>query len=115
MPPRSFLVYFLFASDKLTEQSRAQLPAILDSIRRFPAPEVGVVGHTDRVGPAAVNTRLALELAEVIHDVLIAEGIEPALHEVTSHGEANQMGRAHVRTSVLMRISYDVFCSTKTY
>src|SRR3546814_13613767 len=89
MPPRSFLFYFLFDSDKLTEQSRAQLPAILDSIRRFPAPEVGVVGHTDRVGPAAVNTRLALERAEAIHDVLIAEGIEPALLEVTSHGAAN--------------------------
>src|SRR3546814_15133257 len=84
MPPRSFLFYFLFDSDKLTEQSRAQLPAILDSIRRFPAPEVGVVGHTDRVGPAAVNNRLALERAEAIHDVTFAEGIEPALPEIGS-------------------------------
>src|SRR3546814_21106896 len=55
MPPRSFLFYFLFDSDKLTEQSRAQLQALLDRIRRFPAPEVGVVGHTHRVGPAACD------------------------------------------------------------
>src|SRR5512138_2114538 len=38
MRPRSFLFYFLFASDELTEESRAQLPAILESIRQFPAP-----------------------------------------------------------------------------
>lgn len=91
MRPRSFLFYFLFASDELTEQSRAQLPAILESIRQFPAPEVAVVGHTDRVGPEAVNARLALERAEAIRGVLIDAGIEPALLEVTSHGEANPL------------------------
>lgn len=91
MQPRSFLFYFLFASDELTEESRAQLPTILASIRQFPAPEVAVVGHTDRVGPEAVNARLALERAEAIRSELIAAGIEPALLEVTSHGEANPL------------------------
>jgi outer membrane protein OmpA-like peptidoglycan-associated protein len=91
MPPRSFLFYFLFASDELTEESRAQLPAILASIRQFPAPEVAVVGHTDRVGPEAVNARLALERAEAIRAVLIDAGIEPALLEVSSHGEVNPL------------------------
>lgn len=89
MRPRTFLFYFVFASDDLTEVSRAQLPAILNSLRQFPAPEVAVVGHTDRVGPAEVNARLALARAGAIRDLLIAEGIEPALLEVTSHGEAN--------------------------
>lgn len=91
MRPRTFLFYFLFASDELTAQSRAQLPLILDSIRRFPAPEVAVVGHTDRVGPEVVNARLGLERADRIRDVLLQEGIEPALLEVTSHGEANPL------------------------
>jgi outer membrane protein OmpA-like peptidoglycan-associated protein len=89
MRPRTFLFYFLFDSDELTEQSRAQMPAILESIRRFPAPEVAVIGHTDRVGPETVNARLALDRAEAIRGVLIDAGIEPALLEVTSHGEAN--------------------------
>lgn len=91
LQPRSFLFYFLFASNELTEQSQAQLPAILESIRQYPAPEVAVVGHTDRVGPEAVNARLALERAEAIRRVLIDAGIEPALLEVTSHGEANPL------------------------
>lgn len=89
MRPRTFLFYFVFASDDLTEVSRAQLPAILNSLRQFPAPEVAVVGHTDRVGPAEVNARLALARAAAIRDLLIVEGIEPTLLEVTSHGEAN--------------------------
>jgi outer membrane protein OmpA-like peptidoglycan-associated protein len=91
MRPRTFLFYFIFASDELTEQSRAQLPAILDSIRQFPAPEVAVIGHTDRVGPETVNARLGLERAEAIRAVLLQEGIAPALLEVTSHGEANPL------------------------
>ena len=89
MRPRTYVFYFLFDSDALTEQSRAQMPAILDSIRRFPAPEVAVTGHTDRVGPEAVNARLGLRRAEAIRGALIDAGIEPALLEVTSHGEAN--------------------------
>jgi len=87
--PRTFVFHFLFDSDELTQLSRAQLPAILDSIREFPAPEVAVVGHTDRVGPEQVNARLALERAEAIRGVLVDAGIEPALLEVSSHGEAN--------------------------
>lgn len=89
MAPRTFVFHFLFDSDELTRLSRAQLPAILESIRQFPAPEVAVVGHTDRVGSEQVNARLALERAEAIRGVLIDAGIEPALLEVSSHGEAN--------------------------
>jgi len=87
--PRTFLLYFIFGSDELTEQSRAQLPAILGSIKEFPAPEVAVVGHTDRVGPADVNARLALDRAEAARDLLLREGLDPNLIQVTSHGESN--------------------------
>ena len=89
MRPRIFVFHFLFDSDDLTRLSRAQLPAILDSIRQFPAPEVAVVGHTDRVGAEEVNARLGLDRAEAIRMVLVEAGIAPALLEVTSHGEAN--------------------------
>lgn len=89
MRPRTFVFHFLFDSDELTRLSRAQLPTILDSIREFPAPEVAVVGHTDRVGPEQVNARLALDRAEAIRGVLVDAGIAPALLEVSSHGEAN--------------------------
>src|SRR3546814_16140044 len=88
MRPRTFRFYFVFASDELTEQSRSQLPAILASIRRFPAPEVAVNGHTDPVGPAVLTAALGLERAEASRDGPIAGGIEPAPLRVTSHGQA---------------------------
>lgn len=89
--PRDFLLYFVFGTDVLTEESRQQLPDILGSIREYPAPEVSVVGHTDRVGSAEVNARLALDRAEAIRNVLIQEGLNPDLIDVTSHGEANPL------------------------
>lgn len=87
--PRSFLLYFISGTNILTEASRRQLPDIVASIREYPAPEVSVTGHTDTTGPAELNARLALSRAEAIRDLLIQEGLEPALIEVSSHGESN--------------------------
>lgn len=89
LKPRSFLLYFIRGTDILTEESRRQLPDIVDSIKEFAAPEVAVVGHTDRTGSAAGNARLALERAEAIRDSLVQAGLDPSLIEVDSHGEAN--------------------------
>jgi outer membrane protein OmpA-like peptidoglycan-associated protein len=89
LKPRSFLLYFLTGTDILTEESRRQLPEILDAIREYPAPEVTVTGHTDTTGSAERNARLALDRAEAIRDVLIQEGLDPDLIAVDSHGEAN--------------------------
>jgi len=89
LQPRTFLLYFLTGTDILTEQSRAQLPIIIDSIREYPAPEVSVTGHTDRTGSATGNVRLARDRAEAIRDLLVDEGLDPALIQVDSHGESN--------------------------
>ncbi|GAB4374822.1 MAG: hypothetical protein Kow00114_37660 [Kiloniellaceae bacterium] len=87
--PRSFLLYFLTGTDILTDESRRQLPEIIDSIKEYPAPEVAVIGHTDRVGSAEANARLALDRAEAIRVLLVQEGLDPNLIQVDSHGESN--------------------------
>ncbi|WP_420348734.1 OmpA family protein [Pelagibius sp.] len=89
--PRTFILYFIIGSDRLTNESLAQLPEILDSIKEYPAAEVAVVGHTDRIGGERRNAQLALQRAETIRDLLIAEGLEPQLIEVDSHGENNPL------------------------
>ncbi|MEO3429536.1 OmpA family protein [Pelagibius sp. CAU 1746] len=89
LKPRSFLIYFITGTDILTEQSRRQLPDILDSIKEYPAPEVAIIGHTDTVGSAARNAQLARDRAAAIRDVLIGEGLDRNLIEVDSHGESN--------------------------
>jgi hypothetical protein len=40
VPPRSFQLYFKFDSTDLTDESRAQLPKILEEMKGRPAPEV---------------------------------------------------------------------------
>lgn len=89
--PTTFILYFILGSDRLTSESEAQLRAVLDAIKEYPAPEVVVVGHTDRLDTAQRNARLALRRAERVRDLLIAEGLAPALIEVDSHGENNPL------------------------
>jgi len=74
LTPRSFLLYFVTGTDILTEQSRRQLPDILDSIGQYPAPEVSVTGHTDTTGTSENNEQLALDRAEAIRDLLQTGG-----------------------------------------
>ena len=89
LKPRSFLLYFITGTDILTEESRRQLPDIIASLKEYPAPEVAIIGHTDRVGTDRSNARLALDRAEAIRVQLVQDGLDPALITVDSHGESN--------------------------
>lgn len=89
LKPRRFLLYFITGTDILTRESLSQLPEIIDSIRQYPAPEVSIIGHTDRVGTEQANAALALDRAEAMRVVLVQEGLDPDLIEVDSHGETN--------------------------
>jgi len=85
--PASFLLYFENDSNQLTADSRALLPAILEEVRRRPAPEVVVIGHTDRVGTVEYNDKLSLERARATRELLIAAGFDGAHIEVAGRGE----------------------------
>jgi len=89
--PRRFLLYFQFGTDKLTPESETALPQILATIREYPAAEVTVIGHTDRVGTDESNLALGRERAEAIHTRLVAIGIPPNMVDATSHGEKNPL------------------------
>ncbi len=91
LQPKTFILYFIVGTNNLTNESVQQLPEILESIKEFPAAEVAVVGHTDRTGTQRRNAQLALQRAETIRDLLIAEGLDPALIQVDSHGENNPL------------------------
>lgn len=84
-----FLLYFELGSDTLTPESRAQLPAVLTTVRGRVAPDVEVVGHTDTTGAAAANATLGLQRATLIRDQLLQVGLDPSLLEVASHGESD--------------------------
>ena len=89
MAPEAFTLYFRLESDELTEESRALLPGVLKAVAGRPAPEVGVVGHTDTAGESRSNYALGLERASRVRTLLIGAGVSESLIDVSSLGESD--------------------------
>ena len=91
-PPVSFTLFFEFGSavdiapsfQPVLEQLRAALPS-------YPAPEIAVIGHTDRVGTLESNDALSLQRAQTVRDLLIQAGVPAASIEVAGRGEREPM------------------------
>jgi outer membrane protein OmpA-like peptidoglycan-associated protein len=89
--PRVFLLYFRSDSTELTPDSAAELPTIIATVAARRAPDVSIVGHTDRSGSADYNMQLSLQRAQAVRDELAAVGLPLERTEVTSHGENNPL------------------------
>jgi outer membrane protein OmpA-like peptidoglycan-associated protein len=76
--PASFVVYFVFGQDELTDESRKAIAPLLDAMARRPAPEITVIGHADRVGAEQVNAALSAKRAERVKEMLVQRGIPAA-------------------------------------
>ena len=90
LPPRpvSFLLYFLEDKDQLTAESQQVVQQIFDEIKRRPAPEIVVIGHTDRVGTVLYNDALSLRRALKVRDDLVKVlGIPADRIQVAGRGE----------------------------
>jgi outer membrane protein OmpA-like peptidoglycan-associated protein len=85
--PFTFLVYFDTGTTRLTPGSKASLSQVTDKIRDFPAPQVLVVGHTDRVGTEVFNEVLSMRRALAVREMLMQLGIAPGAIEVSGRGE----------------------------
>jgi OmpA-OmpF porin, OOP family len=85
--PKSFLVYFLEGTDEFTDESRVEFEKILKELRGRGAPDVVVIGHTDRVGSYPYNDRLSLQRAERVRGELVRLGIPMARIRVAGRGE----------------------------
>ena len=68
-------VFFRFDSADLTEESRAQLPGQIRSIRNLNPIEIYFVGHTDTVGPEGYNLELSRKRATAVKTLFSAAGV----------------------------------------
>jgi len=85
--PLSFTLYFLSGSaQELTPESMTVLEQLKAAIASRPAPEIAVIGHTDRVGSLETNDALSLKRAQAVKELLQASGIPTAM-EVAGRGE----------------------------
>lgn len=87
MRPAFFVIYFQENRDDLTPESRQVLGRVVDAIARYPAPEIIVIGHTDRVGTLVRNDALSLRRAERVKEELVKAGIAAERIRVEGRGE----------------------------
>lgn len=76
-PPRpiSFTLYFESGSDEITAQSKQEVKRILAEMARREAPDITVIGHTDRVGSDPSNDALSLQRAGRVKSMLVGMGV----------------------------------------
>jgi len=90
-PPVVFMLYFVTGTDELTEESKAELPKILDELKHRPVPDVLVIGHTDTVGEYRTNDQLSAQRAETVKGFLVGIGIPAGRIQVAGRGEREQI------------------------
>lgn len=91
LPPKTFILYFLPDSNELTDESKAVLPQIFQTIQKRDSTDIVISGHTDTVGAKEYNYKLALDRARITSEILVANGVVSANITVTSHGEGNPL------------------------
>ena len=89
--PVSFLLYFLVDTDEFTPASKEVVDRIFAEIASRPAPEIVVIGHTDRVGSLPYNDALSLKRAERVRDDLVKLGIPADRISVAGRGKREPM------------------------
>ena len=88
LPAERFVLRFRSGSAReLTPDSVAVIERLMTSLQARQAPEVRIIGHTDRVGSVADNDRLSLQRAQTLAEILSAQGIAAEMMEVTGRGE----------------------------
>lgn len=91
MMPQSFLLYFQYSSNELTEESQKLIPVILAAIKKRDFKDISVIGHSDRKGGDEYNRILSMERAQVVYDILRAENVKEEELTILYHGEGNPL------------------------
>lgn len=79
-------VTFRTDSSQIDPAFQPALRAMADSLRRYPASSIRVVGHTDTVGTAAYNIQLSQDRAMAVARQLIAYGTASSRMVVSGRG-----------------------------
>ncbi len=85
--PTSYIVYFVTGKDEIAQQSLVVVEKVKADLKTRKAPEIVVIGHTDRVGNVEGNDDLSLKRANVMRKILLANGITADRIETAGRGE----------------------------
>jgi outer membrane protein OmpA-like peptidoglycan-associated protein len=81
-------VLFDSGSSVLHAGAYSRLETLADTLKRYPASDVVVKGHTDSQGGDQYNLRLSQDRADHVRAVLIADGVGPSRVSAIGVGEA---------------------------
>jgi outer membrane protein OmpA-like peptidoglycan-associated protein len=85
--PTSFILYFTFGTDQLTPESTQELAKVLAEVQKRPAPDVDIIGHTDRAGTDAQNDELSLKRAMSVRASVLRLGVPEDRIQTAGRGE----------------------------
>jgi OOP family OmpA-OmpF porin len=86
--PVTFVVRFETGSaTKLTAESADVIHQLKEALANWPAPQLMVVGHTDKVGDDQSNDNLSLKRAQTVSQQLVTLGIPVERIETAGRGE----------------------------
>ncbi|MEO8856657.1 MAG: OmpA family protein [Burkholderiaceae bacterium] len=86
--PVSFVLYFEFGSAvDIAPAFKPVLEQLLAAMPSYPAPEITVIGHTDRVGTLEANDALSLQRAYTVRDLLLQAGVKADSITAAGRGE----------------------------
>lgn len=82
-----YTLHFVTGGTDLVAESQALLPQILARAKNTEGGEIIIVGHTDRVGDAALNDQLSRERALALRQVFVDEGFAAYRVRAVGRGE----------------------------
>lgn len=85
--PVSYILYFDSGKDEIEAGSKPVLDKMKADLKTRNAPEITVIGHTDRVGKPVDNDPLSLSRAKVMREILIANGVSAKLIQTAGRGD----------------------------
>jgi outer membrane protein OmpA-like peptidoglycan-associated protein len=96
-------VFFRFDSTDLTDESRAQLPGQIRSIRSLNPIGVYFVGHTDTVGPEGYNLELSHKRASAVKTLFSAAGLRCPMVPI-AYGKSKPMANTGGESAINRRV-----------
>jgi outer membrane protein OmpA-like peptidoglycan-associated protein len=91
IPSEKFILFFNTATVALTPRSQKDIAAVVEAIKRRNSIIVTISGHTDAVGSAQLNDKLARNRAERVQELLLQHGVSQQVISVSSHGKGNPL------------------------
>jgi outer membrane protein OmpA-like peptidoglycan-associated protein len=85
--PKPFTLYFKPNSLDLVDESQAQLPGLLEEVKRRAGVDVEIVGHTDTTGGEELNDGLSQKRAAEVATLFQKLGLDATIIRAVGRGE----------------------------